>query len=107
MTTPESETLGRKLDDEKRRYDLIPWREFGLVADVLTYGAKKYSPGNWVHVPRAHGRYMAAAMRHLAARAEGQLVDEESGLPHLAHAVCSLLFAMHFDRGTVPSEVTP
>lgn len=49
---------------------------------------------------------MAAAMRHLAARAEGVLVDEESGLPHLAHAVCSLLFAMHFDRCGVP-EVKP
>jgi len=40
---------------------------------------------------------LSAAMRHLIARIKGQQVDEESGLPHLAHCVCCLLFLLWFD----------
>jgi hypothetical protein len=67
------------------------------VVRVLTHGANKYGVGNWQHVPEARDRYFAAAMRHLIAWREGQLVDLDSGLPHLAHAAASLLFLLWFD----------
>ncbi len=35
---------------------------------------------------------MAAAQRHLIAHYSGEDIDPESGLPHLAHASCCLMF---------------
>lgn len=88
---------GVKHDKEKRQWALLPWRELGKVADVMTHGAKKYSADNWMHVPGAERRYFEAAMRHITARQAGEINDPESRLPHLAHAVCCLLFHMWFD----------
>jgi hypothetical protein len=66
------------------------------VLDVLEYGANKYAPDNWRKVDDAHSRYVNAAMRHLVTYMQGEAKDEESGMSHLAHAACSLLFAMCF-----------
>jgi len=66
------------------------------VVKVLTYGAAKYAPDNWQQVPDAKNRYFAAAMRHLSAWKQGEAVDEESGVCHLAHAACCMLFLLHF-----------
>jgi len=64
------------------------------VIDVLEHGARKYAPDNWRHVPEARARYLDAALRHMLAHAAGTPDDEDSGLPHLAHAICSLLFVL-------------
>ena len=37
---------GVKYDDEKPRYDLVPWNEFEEVVKVLSYGACKYDDTN-------------------------------------------------------------
>lgn len=96
--------LGRKDDLEKIRFDLIPIFAERSVAAVLTYGAKKYAPDNWRHVPDARARYHSAARRHLSAWASGEKFDHESGLPHLSHAACCLLFLLEFDLApTTPS----
>lgn len=58
------------------------------VAEVSTFGAQKYAPSSWLTVPDAEERYWDAVGRHLLA---AQGVDEESGLPHLAHAAWGLL----------------
>lgn len=89
--------LGRKDDIGKDRWELLPIGPARAVVHVLMYGAVKYGPDNWQHVPEARDRYFGAALRHLLAWREGQLVDPESGLPHLAHAACSLLFLLWFD----------
>lgn len=89
---------GRKDDKDKARWDLVPFDEMTDVVDVLTFGAVKYSPDNWKRVPEARCRYIAAAFRHLVARARGEIIDPESGKPHTAHAVCCLLFLAWFDR---------
>ena len=51
---------GRKDDAEKPRWDLLPWGPVGEVVAVLTFGARKYAPDNWKHVPAARERYFAA-----------------------------------------------
>lgn len=89
---------GDKFDDSKPRWDLLPLKAVGAVVDVLTYGARKYQPDGWRKVPDARRRYYAAAMRHLAAWWGGSPVDEESGLPHLAHAACCLLFLAELEQ---------
>ena len=65
-----------------------------LVNEVLDHGAKKYAPRNWQHVPNALERYDAAARRHRRARDMGETHDPESGLPHIAHEITSLLFIL-------------
>lgn len=85
---------GQKFDSEKPRMDLIPPTAEHLLAEVLTHGAQKYAPNNWRKVPDAETRYIAAAMRHINAYRSGEHLDEESGLPHLAHAMCCLAFIL-------------
>ena len=92
------QSLGVKLDQNKRQWNLLPWREVGLVVDVLMFGANKYSPDNWKHVLYAEERYLEAAIRHIVARIHNRINDPESRKPHLAHAVCSLLFIMWLDN---------
>lgn len=98
----EGPTLARvpaeKHDDGKPRCDLLPPAALLRVADVLGFGARKYAPHAWREVPDGHRRYLAAALRHVFARMRGERLDPESGLPHLAHAACCLLFALELDE---------
>lgn len=94
-------TLGTKLDSDKLRWSLLPSGTIAQVIAVLEYGAKKYAVRNWIDVPDAKTRYYDAAMRHLDAWRGGELNDSESGLPHLAHAACCLLFLLWFDGKSV------
>lgn len=87
-----------KGDAGKVRLDLLPFAALEDVARVLEYGAKKYQPQGWRHVADGHDRYVAAALRHLHAYAGGEVLDRESGLSHLAHAACSILFALEVGR---------
>lgn len=87
-------TEGIKYDASKPRWSLIPQGTLEEVIKVLEYGANKYSPDNWKKVPEMEVRYYDAAMRHIDAYWQGEYLDEESGQPHLAHAVCCLMFLM-------------
>jgi len=58
------------------------------LAAVLTFGARKYKPGNWKECTDT-GRYLAAAHRHLNATEE---LDDETNLPHRDHLLCNLMF---------------
>lgn len=98
MTEPK--VLGAKHDGGKDPWHLLPWGPVRDIVRVLAYGAKKYAPNNWQEVPQARERYFAAAQRHLLAWwDDGERTDAESGLPHLAHAACCLLFLAWFDGG--------
>lgn len=85
---------GRKADAGKARWDLVPYLALSRVVDVLTFGARKYAPENWRQLSEPRRRYFAAAMRHLIAWWRGERIDPESGLPHLACAISSLLFLL-------------
>ena len=91
-------TAGRKDDQEKNRLDLIEPEFIEGVGKVLTFGADKYEPNNWQKVEDAEDRYYAAALRHLIAWRKGEKTDPESGLSHLDHAACNLMFLQHFER---------
>ena len=82
---------GRKNDDGKLRYDLLPPDALEGVVAVLTYGCKKYSDRNWENGIK-YGRVFAALMRHMWAWWRGEENDVETGLSHLDHAHCCILF---------------
>ncbi|OPH36284.1 dATP/dGTP diphosphohydrolase domain-containing protein [Moraxella equi] len=88
---------GQKHDSQKPRFSLLPSTPLWQVVAVLEFGANKYGMDNWKTVPNARERYFNACHRHLNAWWAGEMVDGESGLPHLAHAVCCLMFLMWFD----------
>ena len=89
---------GMKFDSEKPRWDLLPFESLTDIVLVLTYGAKKYAPENWRKVNDWRDRYFAALLRHLVAWKQGEKIDPESNLPHLAHAGCCLLFLLALDK---------
>jgi hypothetical protein len=86
---------GMKHDSGKPDYSLVPFGALDEVVKVLTYGAKKYDRFNWENVDAL--RYQAAALRHISAYMQGEKFDPETGINHMAHAVCSLLFLTQFD----------
>lgn len=92
------EQIGTKNDGKKPRWSLLPKGTVEQVIAVLEFGAAKYQVDNWQHVDDPERRYYDAAMRHLEAWWRGEKDDPESKLPHLAHAVCCLLFLMWFHR---------
>ena len=84
---------GRKFDEDKLRYDLIPVSAQEEVVKVITLGAKKYDPENWKNVPEGRRRYYAAAMRHMEAWRKGEKEDE-IGTHHIANAISNLMFIL-------------
>lgn len=89
---------GSKGDHGKVRFSLLPISAIVTVIEVMEFGAKKYAPDNWKYVENSRERYFNAAMRHIISWWEGEKLDEETNLPHLAHAVCCLLFLMWGDE---------
>jgi len=83
---------GMKFDTDKLRIDLVPPGPIEALAAVLTYGAKKYKPNNWRSVEPE--RYVAAFERHWLAYRQGEILDPESKLPHLAHCMTNLAFLL-------------
>lgn len=89
---------GRKYDGGKVRYELLPPFALEDVAKVLTFGSQKYEDDNWRVVPEAKRRYMGALKRHIEEYRMGRIFDSETGLPHMAHAICCAMFILELDR---------
>ena len=94
MTNSQQEQ-GMKFDSGKLLYSLIPPETSKALAEVLSFGAQKYPPDNWMLVENGKQRYLDALYRHLQAYRFGEAVDPESGLHHLAHALSNVAF-LHY-----------
>lgn len=92
---------GLKYDTGKLRWDLLPLDCIEDVVKILTFGSEKYGPNNWQQVEDAEDRYFAALMRHLAASRTGEKTDPESGLSHLSHVACNIVFLMWLEKHKV------
>lgn len=96
IETPEMlEVVGNKFDTDKIRYDLLPIEALEEVSKVLTFGAKKYGDRNWENGIN-YSRLFRAAVGHVFDWWRGKDNDEETGLSHLAHAGCCILFLLTF-----------
>jgi len=88
---------GARYNDGKPNFSLIPLVTLEDEARVWSYGERKYAAWNWAKgmpwsVP------LACALRHISAWQRGEENDEESGLPHLAHAMCNLRMLMLYSK---------
>lgn len=95
-----AQASGLKFDKGKLKVSLIT---VGMaecikaVAEVLTFGAQKYAANSWQYVPNARERYRDAMDRHMLAHDMGEIQDSESGLPHIYHAACCMMFLLWFN----------
>lgn len=93
---PEMTPGGKKLDSGKVGVHLLPPKPLIEIAKVLDFGAKKYDAYNWSK-GILYSRVFGAAVRHMWAWWCGQDKDEETGLSHLAHAGCCVLFLLQYE----------
>lgn len=89
-----SKTGGQK-GSKQARYDLIPPRPLEFIARVYGKGCEKYAERNF-EKGYAWGLSFASCQRHLWAFWQGEELDPESGLPHLAHAAWHCITLMQF-----------
>jgi hypothetical protein len=87
---------GQKFDGDKDEPGLLltgcHLAVAGVIA-VLGFGFRKYKKRNgWKEVPEAKRRYKDAMHRHLQAIERGELIDPESGKPHIDHVACNAMF---------------
>lgn len=88
---------GVKHDQGKPDMSLLSPHALLEVAKVMDFGKKKYAAHNW-RAGMAWSRLLAAALRHLMAFMAGEDLDPETGLSHLAHAMCCLMFILEFTK---------
>jgi hypothetical protein len=82
---------GMKFDQGKPLMGLLSPRWLVGVAQVLTFGAKKYAAHNWAQ-GISYSRLYDAIQRHLNAFWDHEENDPESGISHLLHASCGMMF---------------
>ncbi len=89
---------GIKHDKGKPRLELLSNIWLRGVGFVLAKGAETYAPHNWREGLEL-SRTLGAALRHILAFQDGEDLDHETGLNHLDHASCELMFARElFER---------
>ena len=86
-----------KHDQDKLPLHLLSTEAMNQTAAVLAFGAQKYAEHNWRN-GFAWSRPLSAAMRHITAFNAGEDRDPESGLSHLAHAACCIMFLLEFEK---------
>lgn len=68
------------------------------IGECIEFGTHKYpDPNNWKKVEGAKTRYLDSLMRHLLKHYMGITGDEETGLPHLAHAAWNALAILELE----------
>jgi hypothetical protein len=88
-------TQGTKDDQGKLRWDLMPWDALEEVVKVITFGCKKYDDRNW-EKGLDYGRLIGSTMRHLSKWFRGVEIDDDSGINHLAHVACNVIFLLTY-----------
>lgn len=95
-----------RFNEAKTRYDLIPYEWKKVLAEILTFGANKYSDRNW-EKGMDWGKMIASAERHVVDFQSGQSYDRESGCHHLGHAAWNYLALMTYDLRRIGNSNLP
>jgi hypothetical protein len=90
-------TQALRFNDGKRKLSMVFEMPDAIdgVTRVLEFGAEKYARCNYVHgLP--YTEVVDSTLRHLMCFINGEQVDKESGLHHVHHAACNLLFLSQY-----------
>lgn len=86
-----------KYDSGKADWSLMPWEAVEEINKVLEFGAKKYAAHNWQQGEGfKYTRVLNSLLRHVFAYMRGEDLDPESGLSHMSHAGCNVLFILYY-----------
>lgn len=88
---------GTKADGSKNLVQLLPVLALERIAQIFTFGAKKYSEWNWSK-GISYSRIYGALLRHLFAWYKGEKSDPESGQSHLYHAGCCIMMLIEMEE---------
>jgi hypothetical protein len=89
----------------KTPLSLIPPYAMEQTAWVHKLGSDKYGPYNWRETGVCASTYVNAILRHLNAWRDGETLDPESGISHLAHVACSCNILLDADHcGTLQDD---
>lgn len=88
-------TQALRYNHSKTKIGLIPPYAREVLAEVLTFGAEKYTPDNWKNGFQWMD-VVDSLERHINAFKYGEDYDPESGSLHLGHAMCNLAFLIEF-----------
>lgn len=86
---------GKRFNQGKTRYELIPAFAQEQYARVMTKGAEKYGDNNWKRGMK-WTVVLASLERHLSAIKSGEDYDKESGLLHSAHIMANAGFITEY-----------
>lgn len=100
---PEKSNVPKKYNDNKPMMSLIRPEFTKGLADVLTFGFKKYQEkvGESSNYLKGDGMYYTdlydSLQRHLTSWISGDSIDEESGKNHLLHAAANIMFLYTYE----------
>ena len=97
----------KKNDEGKPEFELLPFELMSGVNKIFQYGANKYQVNNWKKPDFLMSRAYNALLRHMFAFWNGEDYDKESGLLHLDHAMCNLLFMKYHLLNTPAADHRP
>lgn len=92
-----------KFDKGKPPLSRLPKEALEEVAKVLAFGAAKYGWNNWKD-GMEWSRLLDASLRHIYAFVDNTDLDPESGQSHLAHAICNLMFLIHYQENNIGTD---
>jgi hypothetical protein len=103
---------GIKFDAGKPRMSLLAYGPLAWLSRAMEQGLLKYTRGNWQQLTGEDNRYrmIDALGRHVGKFIGGEWLDQESKLPHLAHAMANCMMLLwHHDAvtGDSPDKLTP
>lgn len=80
-----------RFNSGKPQWSIIDFESLEPMVRVLEYGTKKYSRNNWKKgLPVTE--IIDSLMRHTISLLNGEDNDQESGLPHVGHMFCNVMF---------------
>lgn len=85
------------------RYSLLPRAALDAIGRVYNFGAKKYEEHNW-RAGYPWSWSFDALQRHEWKFWDGIDLDEESGLPHLAHAGFHIFTLLTYQAGGLGTD---
>lgn len=88
---PASKRLADRYNQGKLPMSLLDRYAIEELVKVLQFGANKYARHNW-RKGLSQSDILDSTLRHVFAALDGEDLDPESGLPHMAHAMCNCMF---------------
>ncbi len=91
------EATPTKHDSGKADWSLMPFEAVEEINKVLEFGANKYAAHNWQLCSGfKYTRVISSLLRHVFAFMRGEDNDPESGISHIAHAGCNIIFLLYY-----------